>query len=30
MYDVLIVDDEYYICEGIKKKLANLALPEVG
>lgn len=30
MYSVLIVDDEYYICEGIKKKLANLALPEIG
>ncbi len=30
MYSVLIVDDEYYICEGMKRKLEKIALPEIG
>ncbi len=29
MYNILIVDDEYYICEGLKAQLLLLALPEI-
>lgn len=30
MYSILIVDDEYYICEGIRTKIENLQLPDIG
>ena len=28
-YSVLIVDDEFYICDGLKTKLENLGFPEI-
>ena len=30
MYNILIVDDEYYICEGLKKQIELLASPVIG
>jgi YesN/AraC family two-component response regulator len=30
MYSILVVDDEYYICEGIRTKIENLHLPDIG
>ena len=30
MYDVLIVDDEYYICEGLVSSIRKLNLPQIG
>ena len=30
MYDILIVDDEYYICEGLHNKIRLLDFPEAG
>ncbi|MBS6195052.1 MAG: helix-turn-helix domain-containing protein [Clostridiales bacterium] len=30
MYNILIVDDEYYICEGLNKKISLLNLPDIG
>ncbi|MCY1713741.1 response regulator transcription factor [Caproiciproducens galactitolivorans] len=30
MYSVLIVDDEYYICDGVASKLKRLHLPSIG
>lgn len=29
-FDILIVDDEYYICEGIRTMLMNFQIPEIG
>lgn len=29
MYNILIVDDEYYICEGLKAQLLLLAMPDI-
>ncbi len=29
MYNILIVDDEYYICEGLKTQLLLLAIPDI-
>lgn len=29
MYNILIVDDEYYICEGLKSQLLLLAMPDI-
>lgn len=28
-YSILIVDDEYYICEGLKIKIQNLSIPHI-
>ena len=30
MYSVLIVDDEYYICDGVASKLKRLNLQSIG
>lgn len=30
MYDILIVDDEYYICEGLASKIKQLNWPDLG
>ena len=30
MYNILIVDDEYYICEGLHNKIRLLNFPEAG
>ena len=30
MYPVLVVDDEYFICEDVRHKLENLGLNEIG
>ncbi len=30
MYNILIVDDEYYICEGLKRQLEQLGNPFIG
>ncbi len=30
MYNVLIVDDEYYICEGLKSQLLQQKNPNIG